>query len=70
LKAGDEIIQIGDVVLADFKEDFPAFKGAKNTKIDINIRQGKPVTQIVLDVEIKSVPLCKNRRKQACFVPF
>jgi carboxyl-terminal processing protease len=25
LKAGDEIIQIGDVVLADFKEDASAF---------------------------------------------
>ena len=60
LKAGDEIIQIGDVVLADFKEDASQlFKGAKNTKIDIKyIRQGKTSTsQIVLDeVEIKSVP--------------
>lgn len=60
LKAGDEIIQIGDVVLADFKEDASQlFKGSKNTKIDIKyIRQGKTsATQIVLDeVEIKSVP--------------
>ncbi len=60
LKAGDEIIQIGDVVLADFKEDASQlFKGAKNTKIDIKyIRQGKTSTsQIILDeVEIKSVP--------------
>lgn len=60
LKAGDEIIQIGDVVLADFKEDASQlFKGVKNTKIDIKyIRQGKMnTTQIVLDeVEIKSVP--------------
>ena len=60
LKAGDEIIQIGDVVLADFKEDASQlFKGAKNTKIDINyIRQGKTNSaQLILDeVEIKSVP--------------
>ena len=60
LKAGDEIIQIGDVVLADFKEDASQlFKGVKNTKIDIKyVRQGKMnTTQIVLDeVEIKSVP--------------
>ncbi len=60
LKAGDEIVQIGDVVLADFKEDASQlFKGAKNTKIDIKyVRQGKTsATQIVLDeVEIKSVP--------------
>ena len=60
LKAGDEIIQIGDVVLADFKEDASQlFKGAKNTKININyIRQGKTNSaQLILDeVEIKSVP--------------
>ena len=60
LKAGDEITQIGDVLLSDFKEDASQlFKGAKNTKIDIKyIRQGKmSTTQIVLDeVEIKSVP--------------
>nr|WP_315205595.1 S41 family peptidase [uncultured Flavobacterium sp.] len=60
LKAGDEITQIGDVLLSDFKEDASQlFKGTKNTKIDIKyIRQGKMnTTQIVLDeVEIKSVP--------------
>ena len=60
LKPGDEIIQIGDVLLSDFKEDASQLlKGAKNTKVDIKyIRQGKTnTTQIVLDeVEIKSVP--------------
>lgn len=60
LKAGDEIIQIGDVLIADFKDDASQLlKGAKNTKIDIKyIRQGKTnTTQIILDeVEIKSVP--------------
>ncbi|WP_188049240.1 S41 family peptidase [Flavobacterium sp. GP15] len=60
LKAGDEIIQIGDVILADYKEEASnLFKGTKNTKIDIKfLRQGKPnTTQIILDeVEIKSVP--------------
>lgn len=59
-KPGDEIIQIGDVVLSDFKEDASQLlKGAKNTKIDIKyLRQGKMnTTQISLDeVEIKSVP--------------
>ena len=58
-KAGDEIIQIGDVLISDFKDDASQLlKGAKNTKIDIRyIRQGKTnSTQIVLDeVEIKSV---------------
>ncbi|MFT3794483.1 S41 family peptidase [Flavobacterium sp.] len=60
LKAGDEIIQIGDVLLSDFKEDASQLmKGSKNTKIDIKyIRQGKTLaTQIVLDeVEINAVP--------------
>lgn len=60
LKAGDEIIQIGDVNLADFKDDASQLlKGAKNTKVTIKyLRQGKTLsTQIVLDeVEIKAVP--------------
>ena len=60
LKDGDAIIQIGDVVLADFKDDATQLlKGAKNTKVDVKyIRQGKTLTaQIVLDeVEIKAVP--------------
>lgn len=60
LKPGDEIIQIGDIVLTDFKDDASQlFKGTKNTKINIKyIRQGKQTSgQITLDeVEIKSVP--------------
>ena len=36
LKAGDEIIQIGDVSLSDFKNDVSELmKGSKNTKIDV-----------------------------------
>jgi carboxyl-terminal processing protease len=60
LKAGDEVIQIGDILLSDFKDDASQlFRGAKNTKIEVKyIRQGKTnTTQIVLDeVEVKSVP--------------
>jgi len=60
LKAGDAIIQIGDVLLSDFKDDASQLlKGAKNTKIEIKyIRQGKTLTcQLILDeVEIKAVP--------------
>ena len=60
LKAGDEIIQIGDVVLADFKDDASQLmKGAKNTKITLKyLRQGKPMSaQLILDeVELKAVP--------------
>jgi carboxyl-terminal processing protease len=59
LKPGDEIIQIGDVLLSDFQDDASQLmKGAKNTKIDLKyLRQGeKKTTQIILDeVEIKSV---------------
>ncbi|WP_413999777.1 S41 family peptidase [Flavobacterium sp. W1B] len=59
-KAGDEIIQIGDVLLSDFKDDASQLlKGTKNTKINVKyIRQNKTNTaQIVLDeVEVKSVP--------------
>ncbi len=60
LKAGDAIIQIGDVLLSDFKDDASQLlKGTKNTKIEIKyIRQGKTLTcQLILDeVEIKAVP--------------
>lgn len=60
LKAGDEIIQIGDVVLADFKEDASELlKGSKNTKISLKyIRQGKTyTTDLVLNqVELNAVP--------------
>ena len=60
LKAGDEIIQIGDVELKDFKDDASQLlKGAKNTKVNLKyIRQGKVLnTEIVLDeVDIKAVP--------------
>ncbi len=60
LKAGDEITQIGDVNLVDFKEDAgQLLRGAKNAKIDIKYkRQGKMLsTQLVLEeVELKAVP--------------
>ena len=60
LKAGDEIIQIGDINLIDFKENAgQLLKGAKNAKINIKFkRQGKTnTTQMVLEeVEIKAVP--------------
>ena len=60
LKAGDEIIQIGEVNLLDFKEDASSLlKGGKNAKISIKYkRQGKIInTQIILEeVEVKAVP--------------
>ena len=60
LKAGDEIIQIGDVKLSDYKEDASQLlKGTKNSKISVTyLRQGKAnTTQIVIDeIDIKAVP--------------
>jgi carboxyl-terminal processing protease len=60
LKAGDEVIQIGDINLKEYKEDASQlFRGAKNTKIEIQyIRQGKTqnATIVLDDVEIKAVP--------------
>lgn len=60
LKAGDEIIKIGDVNLADFKEDVgQLLKGAKNAKIEITyVRQGKTLkTELTLnEVALQAVP--------------
>ena len=60
LKAGDEIIQIGDVDLKDFKEDASQLlKGGKNTKITVKyLRQGKMATADIIlgEVEVKAVP--------------
>ena len=60
MKSGDEIIQIGDILIADYKDDATQlFRGAKNTKIPVKYnRQGKLNTAtIILDeVEIKAVP--------------
>jgi carboxyl-terminal processing protease len=59
LKAGDEITQIGDVSLKEYKEDASQLlKGAKNTQVAIQyIRQGKTqnATIILNEVEIKAV---------------
>lgn len=60
LKPGDEIMQIGDILLADFKDDATQlFRGSKNTKIPVKFnRQGKSNTAIISldEVEIKAVP--------------
>ena len=60
LKCGDEIISIGDINLADYKEDASQLlKGGKNAKVDIKfIRQGKALSaQLILEeVDIKAIP--------------
>ncbi|GAA4273279.1 S41 family peptidase [Aquimarina gracilis] len=60
LKAGDEIIQIGDIVVADFKEDAgELLKGASGTKVDIKYkRQGETKTTVLTreEIEVDAVP--------------
>lgn len=60
LKAGDEITQIGDVNLIDFKEDASQLlKGSKNAKIDIKYKRQNELktTQLILEeVDLKAVP--------------
>ena len=60
LKAGDEIVQIGDINLEEYKEDASQLlRGAKNTKVNLQIiRQGKKQASTIIlnEVEIKAVP--------------
>ncbi|MBC8756933.1 S41 family peptidase [Kordia sp. YSTF-M3] len=60
LKAGDEIIKIGDIVIADFKEDTgELLKGAANSKVTIVYkRQGKQYTTELVrsKIEVDAVP--------------
>ena len=60
LKGGDEIVQIGDIILADFKEDAgQLLKGGKNAKVDVKFnRQGKKLSALLIleEVELKAVP--------------
>lgn len=63
LKAGDEIIQIDDINLREYKEDASQLlRGSKSSKVNIKyLRQGKTLaTEIILnEVEIKAVPFYK-----------
>lgn len=60
LKAGDEIIKIGNIVLANFNEDAgELLKGAPNTSIELTFKrngQTKTTTLTRGAVEIKAVP--------------
>ena len=60
LKAGDEIIQIGDVKVSDFKDDAgELLKGASGTTVDITYkRQGKVNTTVLTreEIEVDAVP--------------
>ncbi|WP_250433875.1 S41 family peptidase [Hanstruepera flava] len=60
LKAGDEIIKIGNTVIADYKEDAgDLLNGSNNTKVTVTyLRQGKEYTTTITrsEVEIDAVP--------------
>ncbi len=60
LKAGDELIQIGDIAISDFKDDAAELlKGANNTQVEVTFkRQGKTQkTTITREaIEIDAVP--------------
>ncbi len=60
LKAGDEIIKIGDITVADFKEDTSELlKGAVGSEVDITFkRQGQlQTTKLTRDeIEVDAVP--------------
>lgn len=63
LKAGDEIIKIGNIKISDMEEDAgELLKGAPGTKVDVTfIRQGKTNTTTIErnSVELKAVPYYK-----------
>lgn len=63
LKAGDEIIKIGDVLVSDFKEDAGTLlKGAPNSKVEITyLRQDKTAktTLTRAGIEVDAVPYYK-----------
>lgn len=63
LKAGDEIIKIGDITVADFTEDAgELLKGAPNSKVQLTYkRQGDTKSTVLIRgaIEIKAVPFYK-----------
>ena len=63
LKAGDEIIKVDDIVVADFKDNAgDLLKGAQGSEVTLTyLRQGKQntVTLERQEVDIKAVPLQK-----------
>lgn len=61
LKAGDEIIKVDDIVVADFKDDAgELLQGTPGSKITVTyVRQGETKTTAITrqEVEVKAVPL-------------
>lgn len=63
LKAGDEIIQIGDIKVSDFKEDASELlKGAVNSEVSLVFtRQGKTMNTVLKreEIDVPAVPFYK-----------
>ena len=63
LKAGDEIIKIGEIAISDFKDDASELlKGANNTNVDVTyVRQGQTkITTIKREaIDVDAVPYYK-----------
>ena len=63
LKAGDEIIKIGDIKVADFNDNASELlKGANNTTVTVTyVRQGETKTALITraEVEVDAVPFSK-----------
>ena len=63
LKAGDEIIQIGDILISDFKDDATELlKGARSTSVEVTyVRQGQTKTTTIdrEAIEVDAVPFYK-----------
>lgn len=72
LKAGDEIIKIGNVKVVDFKENAAdLIKGAPGSKTEIEyIRQGKTETTTITreEVQIKAVPHFSMMAKKTGYI--
>ncbi|WP_299609718.1 S41 family peptidase [uncultured Aquimarina sp.] len=60
LRAGDEIIKIGDVTVSDFEEDAgELLKGASGTEVEISYRRQNQIKTTTLtreEIEVKAVP--------------
>ncbi|PKQ45798.1 S41 family peptidase [Confluentibacter flavum] len=60
LKAGDEIIKVGNALVADYKEESgDLLKGAPDSSVEVTyVRQGKTLTTTIkrAEVELKAVP--------------
>lgn len=72
LKAGDEIIQIGDIKVSDFKDDASELlKGAVNSEIDIIFnRQGKTKQTTIKrdEIEVDAVPFYSKIDKKTGYI--